>query len=196
MIYLLNGKENGFDLLRYDHEHSIDYSIFMECTSLQGINIPLIYNISKKKGVSKIKKSHYIDLNGPTLVSHQLRQVIEQIAPNEAEFFEASIAYQDQKIDGFSAINLLYATECVDLDKSEFRLTNFDPSNPTYSFYYTVLQENPPSEKNIFRCNETKDIVINEKIKNACQEANLKGLCFRKAIDMTPGNRRTICEEI
>jgi hypothetical protein len=196
MIYFFSGKENAFNFLEYDQDISVDYTIFKECIHLQGVDMRLVYQITKKSGVPKTKKSHCLELLGPTLVSKQLQQVIEKIAPDEAEFFDVSITYEDQKIDGFSAMNLLYATECVDLDKSEFELTNFDPHNPTYFFYYRILQEQTLSEKNIFRCNETGDIVVTEKLKSACKEANLKGLCFERAIDMTPGCSRTICEEI
>lgn len=196
MIYILSEEKNNFDILKYDHDNSVDYSLFLEGMSLKGGERPLVYTINKKSGIQKLKNLHTVNSTGPKLVSNDLRRVLEEIAPSEVEFFEASITYNDQKIEGFSVINVLSKVDCVDLEKSEYKLMNFDPGNPDYMFYYTVLRDDFPNEMNVALCNEqARQIIVGEKIKNACIEADLKGLVFYRTLDMTYENR-TVCEKI
>ena len=104
----------------------------------------------------------------------------------------------NEKVEGFYAMNLPHIMKCVDLENSEFRLMNFDRNNPDYMFYYMKLRKNIFGDDNadIVRCEEMhRGIVVSEKIKTALFAAGLKGLQFSDSFDITP-KERTIYERI
>lgn len=196
MIYIISNEKNSYELLTYDHDSSPDYSLFFEGTKLDGLGAPLNYQVNKKSDIQKLKQFHLIRSTGPDLVSDSLRKVIEQIAPSEVEFLDVCIRYKDEPINGFSCINPLEKIPCVDMEQSEYKQTNFDPANPDFSFYYTLLLPEFPSSMQIARCAEQPTLIVGgEKVKAACIAANLKGLTFCRAVDLTPHNR-TACERI
>ena len=92
-------------------------------------------------------------------------------------------------------MNLVHKVSCVDLEKSEYRVTNFDPHDPEYRFLYTVFRDAFESDLDIVRCQEkSTSIVVSDTLKAAFFDAKLHGLEFYRAMDMTHGNR-TICEK-
>ncbi len=196
MIYQVSTTVNTYDMVEYDHKLSAPYDLFFEGTSLAGMALDLRYTIKKKGDVDKIAKVHYVESSGPDLVSNSLRAVIERVAPGQAEFFDARLTFKDTEIPGFSTMNLVHKVACVDLEKSEYKLTNFDPHNPTYMFLYTVLRDSLEGDLDIVRSQEEpRGMVVSEALKAACFDAKLQGLQFYRAVDMTHGNR-SICEKI
>ena len=187
---------NTFDMVEYDHKLSAPYDLFFEGTSLAGMALDLRYTLKKKSDVDKIAKAHLVYSTGPDLVSDALRAVIERVAPAQAEFFDIRMSFKDSEIRGFSAMNLVHKESCVDLEKSEYRVTNFDPHNPEYRFLYTVFRDSFESDLDIVRCQEKpSSIVVSDALKTACFDEKLHGLEFYRAVDMTHGDR-SICEKI
>ena len=126
-----------------------------------------------------------------------MKEVLEATSKS-IQFFDVELFCEGEKIEGFYAANLPYKINCVDIERSEFRLTNFDPQEPEYMFYYMRLRDNLFKEFDIdiVRCREMhRCIVVNEKIKKALFDAGLKGLQFSDSIDMTP-QERSIVERI
>lgn len=116
----------------------------------------------------------------------------------DIQFFDVNLFCDNEKIDGFYAMNVPHLMKCIDLEKSEFRLMNFDRNNPDYMFYYMKLRKNifDDNKTGVIRCEEMRrSIVVGEKIKAALFAAGLKGLQFSDSIDMTP-KERTIYERI
>ena len=182
-------------MVEYDHEHSAPYDLFFEGMSLAGIALDLRYTVKRKGDADKLAKAHLVNSTGPDLVSDALRAVIERVAPAQAQFFDVCLSFGDSEILGFSAMNLTHMVSCIDMEKSEYRVTNFDPHNPTYMFLYTVLSDSFESDLDIVRCEEERRaIVVNDALKTACVDAKLRGLLFCRAVDMTYGNH-TICEK-
>jgi hypothetical protein len=196
MIHQVSISMNTFDMVEYDHQNSALFDLFLEGTSLSGMALDLRYTVKKKSDVDKLGKSHLIYSTGPVLVSDALRAVIERVAPAQAEFFEIRLAIKDSDVRGFSAMNLVHKTSCLDLEKSEYRVTNFDPHNPEYRFLYTVFRDAFEIDLDIVRCQEKSTlIVVSDALKAACFDAKLHGLEFCRAMDMTHGDR-TVCEKI
>lgn len=194
MIYLASPSINTYGMVEYDHELSAPYDLFFEGTSLAGMALDLRYTVKKKGDIGKLAKAHLVESTGPDLVSDALRALIERVAPGQAEFFDAHIAFKDRAIPGFSVMNPVAKVSCVDLEKSEYQQTNFDPHNPTYMFLYTVLFDAIGNDRDIVRCQEApRGIVVSEALKTACFDAKLAGLLFYRAVDMTYANR-SICE--
>ena len=195
MIYILSTSTNTHGMVAYDHKLSAPYDLFFEGTSLAGMALDLRYAVKKKSDVDKLAKAHLVQSTGPDLVSDALRAVIERVAPAQAEFFDVRLSFKDSAIPGFSAMNLTHKVSCVDLEKSECDVTNFDPHDPTYMFLYTVLRDSFENDIDIVRCQEKpRSIVVSDALKTACFDAKLHGLAFYRAVDMTPGNR-SICEK-
>lgn len=196
MVYILSNERSSYDLVTYDHENSLDYRLFFDAMPLGRIDGPLSYVLNRKADLPRIKQFHLIRSTGPDLVSNQLRAIIEQAAPLEAEFFDVRIRYKDELIEGFSCINPLDKVSCVNMERSEYKRTSFDPLRPGYTFYYTVLLPELASRAQIVRCAEQPTlIVVGEKIKAACVAAKLKRVTFCRTVDLTPHNR-SLCDRV
>ena len=147
--------------------------------------------------MKKVEKAILLESSGPELVSRRLKEALEATS-RSIQFFDVELSCEGEKIEGFYAANLLYKINCVDIECSEFRLTNFNPQEPEYMFYYMRLKDNlfKGLDIDIVRCREMyRCIVVNEKIKKALFDAGLKGLQFSDSIDITPQGR-SISERI
>ncbi len=192
MLHFLTTTKNTYGWVEYDHDHSIGYEYFLDCPSLKDLEgtVPVCFSVTKKSAVAQILKNHLIASTGPTLVSRELRGILEQIAPTQVEFLGASVRFEGQELEGFSTIHPLMNVECIDLGRSEYEITNFDPNDPHYSFLYMCLRETVDFEPQIARCAEfRRRLIVNDKIKDACFSAKLRGLAFYRAIDLTYNNR-------
>lgn len=196
MPHALLPKDNTFNMLSYSHETSSDYSLFSEGFSLKGLDINLEYKAKSVASLKKIKKQNLILSTGPELVSQPLRKILEELAPTEVEFFDAKISFGDITLHDYSAINILHKRPCCNMEKSEYEITNFDPSSPAYMFLYTVLKDSVPENLNIARCSEQPTlIIINNKLKEHCLDKKLKNISFCSEIDITHKDR-SICETV
>ncbi|WP_410481834.1 imm11 family protein [Pseudomonas plecoglossicida] len=190
MNYILSSKENTYALLHYIHETSENPSLFHEGISLAGLKPIIKYKAKSKTSLEKIRSLHFLSSTGPDLVSKRLKEVLEEVAPTEVEFFEATICFQNTELHDFYAINVTTKLNCCDMNKSEYEITNFDPNDPCYMFLYTVLLEEIPNNFNIVRCSERPtSIVVSETLKTKLKEGPFPGLIFCRAIDLTPKNR-------
>ena len=195
--YILTTTKNTYGWVVYDNDISLDYKEFLKGESLLSKELPLFYNISKSSNLKKIKTAVVLESAGPELVCRQFKEVLEKQV-RDIQFFDVNLFCDNEKIDGFYAMNVPHLMKCIDLEKSEFRLMNFDRNNPDYMFYYMKLRKNifDDNKTGVIRCEEMRrSIVVSEKIKAALFAAGLKGLQFSDSIDMTP-KERTIYERI
>ena len=195
--YILTTTKNTYGWVVYDNDISLDYKEFLKGESLLSKELPLFYNIPKSSNLKKIKSAVVLESAGPELVCRQFKEVLEKQV-RDIQFFDVNLFCDNEKIDGFYAMNVPHLMKCIDLENSEFRLMNFDRNNPDYMFYYMKLRRNlfDNNKTDIVRCEEMhRSIVVSEKIKTALFAAGLKGLQFSDSIDMTP-KERTIYERI
>ena len=195
--YILTTTKNTYGWVVYDNDISLDYKEFLKGESLLSKELPLFYNIPKSSNLKKIKSAVVLESAGPELVCRQFKEVLEKQV-RDIQFFDVNLFCDNEKIDGFYAMNVPHLMKCIDLENSEFRLMNFDRNNPDYMFYYMKLRRNlfDNNKTDIVRCEEMhRSIVVSEKIKTALFAAGLKGLQFSDSIDMTP-KERTFYERI
>lgn len=195
--YILTTTKNTYGWVVYDNDISLDYKEFLKGESLLSKELPLFYNIPKSSNLKKIKSAVVLESAGPELVCRQFKEVLEKQV-RDIQFFDVNLFCDNEKINGFYAMNVPHLMKCIDLEKSEFRLMNFDRNNPDYMFYYMKLRKNifDDNKTGVIRCEEMRrSIVVSEKIKAALFAAGLKGLQFSDSIDMTP-KERTIYERI
>lgn len=195
--YILTTTKNTYGWVVYNNDISLDYKEFLKGESLLSKELPLFYNIPKSSNLKKIKSAVVLESAGPELVCRQFKEVLEKQV-RDIQFFDVNLFCDNEKIDGFYAMNVPHLMKCIDLEKSEFRLMNFDRNNPDYMFYYMKLRKNifDDNKTGVIRCEEMRrSIVVSEKIKAALFAAGLKGLQFSDSIDMTP-KERTIYERI
>ncbi len=195
--YILTTTKNTYGWVVYDNDISLDYKEFLKGESLLSKELPLFYNIPKSSNLKKIKSAVVLESAGPELVCRQFKEVLEKQV-RDIQFFDVNLFCDNEKIDGFYAMNVPHLMKCIDLEKSEFRLMNFDRNNPDYMFYYMKLRKNifDDNKTGVIRCEEMRrSIVVSEKIKAALFAAGLKGLQFSDSIDLTP-KERTIYERI
>ena len=195
--YILTTTKNTFGWVEYDNDISLDYKEFLKGERLLYKDLPLFYNIPKSSNLKKIRSAVLLESTGPELVCRQFKEVLETQG-QDIQFFNVNLVCNNERINGFYAMNVPHLMKCIDLENSEFRLMNFDRNNPGYMFYYMKLRRNlfDNNKTDIVRCEEMhRSIVVSEKIKTALFAAGLKGLQFSDSIDMTP-KERTIYERI
>lgn len=197
--YILNTAENFHLWGSYDYEKSISHLNFLEGKIINEKNPALYYRISKKSYVEKVKSAILFQSLGVWIVNHKLKEILERVVPNyNIQFFPIKILYKEEEITELYAINISDKISCVEIEKSEFRITNFDPKNPQYMFYYMKLKENIFEDYDyldIVICKENPQyIVVSEKIKKELFKEKIKNLEFWDSVDMTYQNR-TICEK-
>ena len=195
--YILTTTKNTYGWVVYNNDISLDYKEFLKGESLLSKELPLFYNSPKSSNLKKIKSAVVLESAGPELVCRQFKEVLEKQV-RDIQFFDVNLFCDNEKIDGFYAMNVPHLMKCIDLEKSEFHLMNFDRNNPDYMFYYMKLRKNifDDNKTGVIRCEEMRrSIVVSEKIKAALFAAGLKGLQFSDSIDMTP-KERTIYERI
>ena len=195
--YILTTTKNTFGWVEYDNDISLDYKEFLKGERLLCKDLPLFYNIPKSSNLKKIRSAVLLESTGPELVCRQFKEVLETQV-QDIQFFNVNLVCNNERINGFYAMNVPHLMKCIDLENSEFRLMNFDRNNPGYMFYYMKLRRNlfDNNKTDIVRCEEMhRSIVVSEKIKTALFAAGLKGLQFSDSIDMTP-KERTIYERI
>ena len=195
--YILTTTKNTFGWVEYDNDISLDYKEFLKGEHLLYKDLPLFYNIPKSSNLKKIRSAVLLESTGPELVCRQFKEVLETQV-QDIQFFNVNLVCNNERINGFYAMNVPHLMKCIDLENSEFRLMNFDRNNPDYMFYYMKLRRNlfDNNKTDIVRCEEMhRSIVVSEKIKTALFAAGLKGLQFSDSIDMTP-KERTIYERI
>lgn len=195
--YILTTTKNTFGWVEYDNDISLDYKEFLKGERLLYKDLPLFYNTPKSSNLKKIRSAVLLESTGPELVCRQFKEVLETQV-QDIQFFNVNLVCNNERINGFYAMNVPHLMKCIDLENSEFRLMNFDRNNPDYMFYYMKLRRNlfDNNKTDIVRCEEMhRSIVVSEKIKTALFAAGLKGLQFSDSIDMTP-KERTIYERI
>ena len=195
--YILTTTKNTFGWVEYDNDISLDYKEFLKGERLLYKDLPLFYNIPKSSNLKKIRSAVLLESTGPELVCRQFKEVLETQV-QDIQFFNVNLVCNNERINGFYAMNVPHLMKCIDLENSEFHLMNFDINNPDYMFYYMKLRRNlfDNNKTDIVRCEEMhRSIVVSEKIKTALFAAGLKGLQFSDSIDMTP-KERTIYERI
>ncbi|MEZ7697714.1 MULTISPECIES: imm11 family protein [Prevotella] len=195
--YILTTTKNTYGWVEYDNDISLDYKEFLKGERLLYKDLPLFYNIPKSSNLKKIRSAVLLESTGPELVCRQFKEVLETQV-QDIQFFNVNLVCNNERINGFYAMNVPHLMKCIDLENSEFRLMNFDRNNPDYMFYYMKLRRNlfDNNKTDIVRCEEMhRSIVVSEKIKTALFAAGLKGLQFSDSIDMTP-KERTFYERI
>ena len=195
--YILTTTKNTYGWVVYDNDISLDYKEFLKGERLLYKDLPLFYNIPKSSNLKKIRSAVLLESTGPELVCRQFKEVLETQV-QDIQFFNVNLVCNNERINGFYAMNVPHLMKCIDLENSEFRLMNFDRNNPDYMFYYMKLRRNlfDNNKTDIVRCEEMhRSIVVSEKIKTALFAAGLKGLQFSDSIDMTP-KERTFYERI
>ena len=191
--YILTTTQNTHGWVVYENDISTGYQIFFKGDSIASPPT-LCYRVSKKLYRKKVENAILLESSGPELVSRRLKEALEAISKS-IQFFDVELFCEGERIEGFYATNLLYKINCVDIERSEFRLTNFNPQEPEYMFYYMRLKEHlfKGLDIDIVRCREMQRcIVVNEKIKKALFDAGLKRLQFSDSIDMTPQERSIV----
>ena len=194
--YILTTTQNTHGWVVYENDISTSYQNFFKGDFIASPPT-LYYRVSRKAYREKVENAILLESSGPELVSRRLKEILEAISKS-IQFFDVELFCEGEKIEGFYAAKLLYKINCVDIERSEFRLTNFNPQEHEYMFYYMRLKENlfKGLDIDIVRCREMhRCIVVNEKIKNVLFDAGLKGLQFSDSIDITP-QERSISERI
>ena len=196
--YIISTTKNTYGWVIYENDISTDFLEFLKGRFFPEKELPLFFSIPKKSNLNKVKSALILESSGPKLVNKLLKEVLEANT-NTLQFFDVELYCENEKIEGFFALNVPIKIPCVNIEKSEYRLWNFDVNNPDYMFYYMKLKDDIFEKElnfDVTLCEEMpRTVVVSERIKKALFNANLKGLQFSDSIDITP-QERTIYEKI
>ena len=132
--YILSTVKNTNDWVVYDNDISIDYKEFLKGRFFSEKDLSLFYYVQKKSNIKKVNSSIILESSGAPLVNKRLKEVLETIT-EKVQFYDVELYCESEKIEGFYALNVPCKIPCVDIEKSEYRLKNFDVSNPDYMFF-------------------------------------------------------------
>ncbi|MFJ1376766.1 imm11 family protein [Capnocytophaga canimorsus] len=192
--YILNTAEDTNIWGSYNHNKSISHLFFLKGKMIQEEKPMLFYEISRKIYIEKVKTANILISFGVLIVNEKVKTILQKYVPTyNIQFFDINIYCKEEFITKFYAVNICEKIPCIDIENSEYRITNFDPQNPSYMFYYMKLR------KNIFQdfsyvdmaiCKEMElYIIVSDKIKKIFFEENIKGVSFSDSIDLTYNNR-------
>jgi hypothetical protein len=191
--YVIGNGRPAYDLLKYEENESIDYRYFLAGPRVDTASV--VFTVQKKQFLKWAPTTHIFETLGPILIDNKLKEIINEIASSEVDFYPAVIKYEHGLIKNFYAIRPKTLASCYNLELSEYDKTVYDVFSE-YEFSYIVLIDNIPYDLNIVRCEENPNfLVVSNKIKEACYKSKMKGMEFWRTYDETPQGR-DICEKI
>jgi hypothetical protein len=116
------------------------------------------------------------------VVTQEIAQLVDQIAPGEVEIFPVTIA---SSVAGYSILNVIHREACVDESRSEILRWKPEDGRPDKVGRYRMLSDltvDPAKTKNrhIFRVEDYVIIlIVSERLKTALEQINDLGIVFR-----------------
>jgi hypothetical protein len=184
-FYILGCGQPNHDIVTFDYARSPDYDAF-----LAGGRLPegmMTYRGRGARARRALASGHLFSF--PHLVSARMGALLEDFS-DDVQLVDALVEVDNEVLRGFRSLRAPAINDCVDLAASEYKITNFDQRDPHYSFYYIRLLDDIEWARDVQRAVEMPDrVVVSQRFKDACFAAELGGLVFNRAVDLTPADR-------
>ncbi len=156
-----------------DENNDIEYSVFNEGNKIN-IKENILYLVDKIDAY--ISSYDILPTIGAILVSEKFKNTFLELSDKELQFIPAII--KDEKgneNNNFFALNILNIISCMDMEKSVTEKTRYG----TIKIKKLVFTPNSLNNLDIIRMEEHNSyVIVTEKFKKRCEEANLKGIEF------------------
>ncbi|CAM4483515.1 MAG: hypothetical protein LEGION0403_FIIPPAGN_02868 [Legionella sp.] len=107
---------------------------------------------------------------GIPLVNERIQDILEEIAPNEVQFFPAKVICSDGELAGYTFLNVTVEIEGIDHEK-----TVYDQSG--YGFHYLTYKKGCLGEHPLTRDKEYhSNLLVSEKLKIIFDQAKITGV--------------------
>ena len=162
----------------YDNERSFDRFQLMDCLILKDIkDKEFIFTV--KNPIEKILKWDFLpNTSGSPLINKKGLDFMNELCPNEFEYFDTIIEASDGIINEYKIINILISTRVDDENKTEYNFWK----NAKDSYKKLVAKDNPLEGHNMvrdkFMCT---CIYVSPFFKSEYKRRKLKGASFDDA---------------
>ena len=185
MLYLWESPENFLnrDMGEYDKNISPDRFLliagrFLESNEFNPIST-VNFEISKKKVLALDCLSNNTQV---PLVNNRIKEILENFAPNNIQFFPAKIVCADGEIEGYSFLNITHLIKGIDHEKSIY--TKMRMVDAISMFHYLTYKEGCMGEHQLARDEEYPgNLLVSEKIKSIFEKEKVTGICFIRPED-------------
>ena len=180
------------DVVSYDYVRSPDYADFLAGGRLPE-GVTTVYRGRGARARRALASGHLF--GSPELVSARMAILLADFA-DDVQLVDARVEMGSEVCEGFRSLKVLAVNDCVDLDASEYKVTNFDPREPEYMFYRFRVRDDIEWARDLQRAAEMRQrVVVSRRFKEACFAARLSGLTFRRVVDLTPADQGS-CEVV
>ncbi len=160
------------------HENPINW---LEIRSGKKINCdkPLIFKVDKIDNY--LESYDILPTIGIPLISSNFKSIFYDLVDLEIELIPAIIIDKNgNKNEKFFALNILQVIKCLDKEKSIFDYeVDEEDGFESYTIQKYFIESNALSSSSIVRMKEHDSfIIVTEKFKQRCENANLKGIGF------------------
>ncbi|UFH49091.1 imm11 family protein [Pseudomonas sp. KNUC1026] len=171
-------------VLFYDHDKSNDLVDFRICQPVEG-DVIALFTGKPKANIQKLKKTDFIESDGPLLISQAMGEVIKKHAA-QIELFSAEIRIGTEIITGYCVLNILKQKPCIDLSRSDYRPTIEGMPEYGLRFHHLhSLSDTDLASDGIVRASESHgEIFVSTALGDALTHAQLSGFSL---IDASAG---------
>lgn len=106
------------------------------------------------------------------LINERVQDILEDLAPNEVQFFPAKVICSDGELQGYSFLNITVEIEGIDHDKTIYDQSGFGFKYLTYK--PGCLGKHPLARDKEYRGN----LLVSQKLKNIFDKENVTGVWF------------------
>lgn len=176
MIYLWEIPENFLnrDVGEYDRDNSPDHYWLRKGQLLTEFSpMPIVHFEVPKKNILKFDCLPNNSLI--PLVNEKIRDILEELAPNDIQFFPAKLICTDGELEGYYFLNITRLIKGIDHTKSIY--TRMTMGDAISGFHYLTYIKNCMGEYKLARDQEYRgNLLVNEKVKLVFNKEKITGV--------------------
>ncbi len=172
IIYLWKFPENTLnkEIGEYDRACSPDRFLLKASRKLQQAEFSPVPVVHFEVPQKRLLKFDCLDNSASVpLINERVQSILEEIAPNEVQFFPAKVICSDGELEGYSFLNV--TVEIIGIDKEK---TIYDRSG--YGFHYLTYKKGCMGEHPLARDKEYHgNLLVSEKLKIIFDKEKITG---------------------
>ena len=134
-----------------------------------------IFNLDVTTAVIQKKYDCIHNNSAAPLVNQKIIDILLKFAPDDIQFFDAEIRCKDSTLNNYKLLNLTHKIIGIDHEKSSY--TNLGTTDLILTIKHLIYKKGCMREYNLARDAEfLGNILVNENVKQAFEEANIKGV--------------------
>ncbi len=186
MVYLWEIPNNykNRDIGEYDKEYSPDRFLLRKGLYLNEFSpAPIVHFVVPRKNILKFDCLPNNSLI--PLVNDRIKNILENIALQDVQFFPAKLMCKDGELEGYSFLNITCLVKGIDHEKSIcLKMNDFDGTQFINGFHYLTYIKGCMGEHLLARDEEYHgNLLVDEKIKQIFDKEHIKGVWLARSED-------------